>query len=174
MTDLQLITRRTWGAAARQGSVIQRAPSSITELFVHYPGAKDPTLIPPSGWTAAEERQIMRDLQRGHFANGWSDIGYNHVLFPHPDGLPRIYTARGAQYIPAAQLKHNTGTIAIMVYMGSADMLHDSTKARLRSYVRWADDYAGRRLRVRGHGEVVQTACPGPALREWVRSARHR
>lgn len=116
----------------------------------------------------------MRDLQRGHFANGWSDIGYSHVLFPNPEGVPRIYTARGAQYVPAAQLNHNEGTIAIMVYMGAEDMVHESTKARLRSYVRWVDDYTGRTVAVRGHGEVFGTECPGPDLRAWVKSGRHR
>lgn len=120
------------------------------------------------------ERAIMRQLQQGHFANGWSDIGYSHVMFPNPDGLPRIYTARGAQYVPAAQLRHNTGTIAIMVYMGTDDILHESTKSRLRSYVRWVDDYAGHRVSVRGHRDAVQTTCPGPLLTDWVRAGQHR
>lgn len=147
--------------------------SPITELFVHWPGAKG-KLIPPNGWTRTRERAIMREIQAGHFANGWSDIGYSYVLFPNPKGQPRIYTARGGRYVPASQLKHNTGTISIMVYMGTGDELHASTKARLRSFVRWADKYAGRTLKVRGHGEVFGTECPGPELRRWVNGGRHR
>jgi hypothetical protein len=117
----------------------------------------------------------MRDLQAGHFANGWNDIGYNHVMFPSGSSrLPRIYTGRGAQYIPASQLDHNVGTISIMVYMSRDDFLHESTKSRLRSYVRWADNYSGNTLDIRGHGEVFGTECPGPQLRNWVAKERHR
>lgn len=171
---LTIHTRQRWRAAPRQGPVIARPASSIRELFVHYPGAHG-HIIPADGWTEKREQEIMRELQRQHMKdNGWSDIGYNHVLFPNPNGVPRIYTARGAKYVPAAQLNHNAGTIAIMVYMGTTDTLHVSTQDRLRSYVRWADRYTNRTLRVRGHGDVVQTDCPGAALRGWVRAAKHR
>lgn len=166
--------RWTWRPALRRGPVARRDPDTITELFVHWPGVRAAHVIPDTGWSRTQERRIMRDIQAGHFGNGWSDIGYNHVLFPNPGGVPRIYTARGAQYVPAAQLRHNTGTIAIMVYMGADDMLHESTKSRLRSYVRWADDYSGNKLKIRGHGEVFGTECPGDQLRRWVRSERHR
>lgn len=173
MSELTIISRSKWRAAARKGPLSGRLPDSIRELFIHYPGVTG-KIIPANGWSEASEREIMRNLQRGHFANGWSDIGYNHVLFPSPDGLPRIYTARGAQWTPAAQMKHNTGTIAIMVYAGTQDILHESTKTRLRSYVRWVDHYTGNKVNVRGHREVVQTACPGEVLQNWVNNGRHR
>lgn len=171
---LTISSRANWRAAARTGPVTYRKPSTITELFVHWPGTSG-KLVPPNGWTATQERTIMRDLQRQHQdGNGWNDIGYSHVLFPNPNGLPRVYTGRGAQYVPASQLGHNEGTISILVYMGSEDKLHASTKARLRSYVRWVDTYTRGTVRVRGHGEVVGTECPGPKLRRWVRFGRKR
>lgn len=171
---LTIKPRHDWRASKRRGPVTHRKPATITELFVHWPGTPG-KLVPANGWTATQERAIMRNLQRQHqLGNGWNDIGYSHVLFPNPHGLPRIYTARGAQYVPAAQQEHNAGTIAILVYMGADDALHSSTKARLRSYVRWVDEYAGHKVRVRGHGEVVGTQCPGPKLRRWVRFGRKR
>lgn len=172
---LTIYQRPIWRPARRRGPVTKRSPSSITELFVHWPGVAAKKLIPQGGWTQMQERAIMRDLQRGHFANGWNDIGYNHVMFPSGSSrMPRIYTARGAQYVPASQMNHNAGTISIMVYMGLDDFLHESTKARLRSYVRWADKYASKKLKVRGHGEVFGTQCPGSLLRKWVAEERHR
>jgi hypothetical protein len=174
MSRLTIIPRVVWRPARRRGPVTRRPRSSIVELFVHWPGAIG-KLVPAAGFTREQERAIMRKLQTDHMqGNGWSDIGYNHVLFPNPIGLPRVYTARGAQYVPASQLGHNSGTISIMVYMGTDDVLLDSTKARLRSYVRWVDRYAGRRVWVRRHGAVVSTECPGPALRRWVAKERHR
>lgn len=171
---LTIIPRAVWRPARRGGPVESRPPEAIDELFVHWLG-DERRIVPHDGWSRWGERALMRQIQRQHIqGNGWSDIGYNHVLFPNPKGTPRIYAARGAKYTPAAQKNHNHGTIAIMVYMGAGDTLLPSTTARLRSYVRWADRYAGRELEVRGHGEVVSTECPGPALRKWVKEARHR
>lgn len=175
--SLTIIGRKQWGAKRRRNAVQSRSPSSIRELFIHWPGR-------PSGSYArsinslANEYAILRQIQQGHFNNGWSDIGYNHILVPDYIGdghTPRLYTARGAMYTPAAQLNHNAGTLAIMVLMGPDDRLTSDVRERLRSYVRWADDYAGGRpLVVRCHGDVFSTECPGPALRNWVRTDRHR
>lgn len=171
---LTIKPRADWNAAARRGKVAYRKADTITELFIHWPGTLG-KLIPASGWTPRQERAIMRDLQRQHMVgNGWSDIGYSHVLFPNPNGQPRVYAARGARYVPASQLDHNAGTISILVYMGTKDTVHRSTKARLRSYVRFVDEYSGNKVRVRGHREVTGTECPGGALMRWVRFGRKR
>ncbi len=171
MPSLTRIPRAVWRPAPRVRSVVERDPESIKELFIHWPGGK---VSSPQGRTFAQECEIMRSLQAAHIANGWADIGYNFVLFPRVGATPRVYTARGARYIPAAQLNHNTGTLAIMVYTSPGEELAASTAARLRSFVRWADGYAGRTLAVRSHSEVVSTQCPGPQLRAWVQGGRHR
>jgi hypothetical protein len=123
--------------------------------------------------TVEEEHAQLRAWQRQHMqVNGWADGGYNHVLFPNwgrPEKVPRVYTFRGAQYVPAAQLNHNAGTLAVMVALGPDDPLTDDVKRRLFAFHRWAEDYAGHRLRVRGHGEVFGTECPGPRLRSFVK-----
>ena len=121
--------------------------------------------------TDAEEHALIRSIQQEHFNRGFIDIGYNHVLLPNWDRRMQsanIYTARGAQYLPAAQGGHNTGTLSICVMIGITDPLIGDVKSRLRSYVRWAEDYTGRELRVRPHRAVNQTECPGDKLAAYV------
>lgn len=167
MTDLTIHPRSSWNPEPRGGNVIEREPSSIHELFIHWPGGE------PASWqrvnSTDEDRAAIRGIQGFHIHhNHWSDIGYNFVLCPNwgrRSKAPAIYTARGAHYIPAAQLNHNTGTLAILVLMGPSDPLLDSVLRRLRSFHKWANDYAGRDLVVRPHGAVTGTECPGPKLR---------
>lgn len=97
------------------------------------------------------------------------------MLFPNwgrPKEIPNIYTARGAQFIPAATLDDNLESIAICVAMGPQDPLLESVESRLRSYVRWAQDYCGHELHVLGHRQNVAhpgaTECPGPKLLAYV------
>lgn len=168
-SDMTVITRADWGAESPRSRRTARPASSIREVFFHWPGED------PRSWksvdTQKEEEAVLRSFQRSHFGNGWSDIGYNHVLSNRGD-LPRLYTARGAQYVPAAQLNHNTGTIACCVLIGPDDVLREETIKRMRSYVRACEKYAGHRLRVRGHGEVVSTGCPGPQIRRAIANGK--
>lgn len=172
--SLTIYPRTDWHARKSNGTRTRRAPSSITQLFIHWPGAV------PKSWqnvnTVTEERATIKGFQNYHIdSNGWTDIGYNHVLVPNwgrPKQVPHIYTARGAQYVPAAQTDHNAGTLAICVLMGPDDPLLESVKERLRSYVRWAEHYAGHELKVMGHRQNPShpgaTECPGPKLLAYV------
>lgn len=148
----------------------RRKPSDIHEVFFHWPGGI------PASWdnvtSPAEEKATIRGFQHQHIhVNGWSDIGYNHVM-GHFGPVPNVYTARGAQYTPAAQLGHNQGTIACCILIGPDDFLRQDVINRMRSYIRWAEEYTGNRLRVRGHGEVFGTECPGPSIRKAISSGR--
>ncbi len=171
MSDLTIHSRKAWNAAPRAGVISIRPLKSIEELFIHWPGDK------PRSWrhlnTDKEERAAIKGIQNQHInGNDWSDIGYSHVLVPNygrPDNVPNIYIARGIEYVPAAQMDHNAGTVAILVLMGPDDELLDSVPRRLRAYRRWVEEVTGNRVRVRGHGEVFATECPGPKLRALVK-----
>jgi hypothetical protein len=165
--NMTVISRKEWNAAPPTKPRTRRAPSSIREVFFHWPGSE------PRSWervdTQSEEEAILRSFQRSHQGQGWADIGYNHVM-GNADAVPRLYTGRGAQFVPAAQLGHNTGTIACCILIGPEDFLRGDIIVRMRSYVRACEQFAGHRLRVRGHGEVVSTDCPGPQIRKALNS----
>jgi hypothetical protein len=167
--SLTIIQRTTWNARRPSRGMDERPPSAIHELFIHWPGEADSFTHVN---TAAEERSQMRAWQQFHMdVRGWSDIGYNFALFPNfgrPKQAPNIYVGRGLQFTPAAQLNHNTGTVAIVVAIGAHDHVTDDIARRLRSFHRWAEDRTGNKLRVRGHGEVFGTDCPGPQLRKLI------
>lgn len=174
MSNLTILSRSRWDAKPPTSPRTLRKPYTIRELFIHWPGED------PRSWhdihTQNQEATVLRSFQHYHQVdNGWADIGYNHVMgnggFKE---VPRIWTGRGAQYIPAAQLGHNPGTIAICVLVGPNDPITENIVSRLRSYIRWAEGYSGNKLRVRGHGEVYGTECPGPRLRGIIRSGRLR
>ncbi len=174
MSQLTIIERKAWNPDARGGPVQRRPFDSLTELFIHWPGAV------PDTWshltTDMREHMAIHGIQRFHIqSNGWSDIGYNYVMVPNygrRSRVPNIYEARGGQYLPAAQLHHNTDTLAICVLMGPNDHLSDDVKARLRSFVRWARRKTGNDLHVRGHREVTGTECPGPKLTAYLPELR--
>lgn len=169
MSGLTIIGRRAWRARSPR-TMESRAPSSVHELFIHWPGEAHSFAHVN---TAAEERAQMRAWQNFHMdVRQWSDIGYNYVLFPNfgrPKQAPNIYVGRGFEYVPAAQFNHNAGTVAIVVALGDQDHVTDDVARRLRSFHRWAEDHTGRTLTVRGHGEVFSTDCPGPQLRKLIR-----
>lgn len=168
--SLTIIQRSDWGARPRNGTPERRSPSSIDTLVVHWPGH---TGSLKHINTTAEEKAQLRAWQDFHIdGNGWIDLGYNHVIFPNwgrPGQAPHVYTGRGARYTPAAQANNNRGTLAVMVAIGTEDGVNPATKRRLRSYVRWAEEYVGHELRVVGHRHFGGTSCPGDKLNRYTR-----
>jgi len=116
-----------------------------------------PTLSPSA--TVDEEKQRMRDLQRIHQGQGWTDIGYALVCFPSG----RIYEGRPAWAVGAHTLGHNTG------YAGwSADGNYETSEPtpelldachRARVALGVADKP------LFGHYQLGPTACPGRHLK---------
>lgn len=111
----------------------------------------------------------MRGLQDFHMdGRGWSDIAYNYLVFN--GSRPRVFYGRGARVIPAAQLNHNTNTIAVCVVMRAGDKLTWQTKLQLRRVV-WhlRRKVIKRNVPVRPHSAVTETSCPGDQLRAWIK-----
>ena len=119
--------------------------------------------------TPAEERAHLRETQNFHMDDPdrrWADIGYNYAAFQSG----RIYRLRGIEWVPAAQLLHNTNTVAVTCILGPDDVPSDALKLSLRRLKDNLDRKAGRDLTVRPHHAVTSTSCPGPRLTEVART----
>jgi hypothetical protein len=134
----------------------------VDTVYIHWPGA---TSSLKGINTPAEERQWMRDTQRFHMdTRGWSDFAYNYAIF----ASGRIYAGRTFRVVPASQAPYNTSGVSICCVLGPGDSVPRAMKENLRDFVRWCEDYANHDLAVKGHQQVNQTTCPGPALMRLV------
>lgn len=153
-------SRRYW--KARPPRQPWSSGGTKTELFLHY-SASDGESV------KSIDRQIstLRGFQNHHMdGNGWNDIGYNLILF-QPQGLlkrARLYWGRPGWALPAAQENHNSGTIALCI-VSDGEKIKRATVRRIKKAITALHREHPRLARVRGHGEVVQTSCPGPAVR---------
>lgn len=156
--------RSDWGARAPKTLARDSQPKG--ELFIHHSDGFGGNIQ-----TRAQQRATMRAIQDFHMDhNGWSDIAYNYVVF-QPQGRfrrARVYEARPTWAVPAAQLNHNSGTLAVCV-VGNFDQekVKRGTVERLKSVVR----HVAHRFpihSVRGHRDVVSTDCPGDRLYAFV------
>jgi hypothetical protein len=158
-----IISRHVWRARAAR-SRTTRPPSRVNTVFIHWPGA---TGSLRGINTPEEERRWMRDTQVFHQeTRGWSDFAYNYAIFPSG----RIYAGRTFRVVPASQAPQNTNGVSIVCVLGTGDPVTRAMRENLVDFCRWAERYAGHDLRVRGHQEVNQTSCPGPALMRLVPS----
>jgi len=133
-----------------------------TELFIHHSDTPNANRID----TVAEQHATLRSFQNFHMdTRGWSDIGYHLICFQPYGGIKqaRLYRGRPIRYVPAAQQGHNTGTIALCV-VSANDPVKDRTVDRIDAAIRaLAEKYP--LTRVRAHGDVFATDCPGSHLR---------
>src|SRR5690606_765301 len=156
MTTPTIVTRAGWGARAPRGSVATTTWARRTGVAIHH----------SAGPTTQTVRSIQ-DHQMDH--NGWQDIGYNWLVTQ--DG--RVWEGRAGGWLAvgAHAANQNTAWIGIC-WIGNSGSTAPSAAAL--ASIRWLVDearrLAGRRLDVRGHGQVPgqATECPGSALRQWV------
>lgn len=162
MSSVTIHTRTSWGARTPRPTRTPQSPRSIREFFIHWPGETGKF----TGITAVRERAIMRETQDYHMdTHGWADIGYSFAVFQSG----RIYRGRGMNYVPAAQLGHNTGTVGVCCMVG----LHDEPTPELLKAVGELKHFCLLRahafeLIVRPHKAVTSTDCPGPAMSKHI------
>lgn len=147
--------RKIWGAVPPADRTYDQWSSGVT-LVVHHTAGSMPR-------DENGERAEMRSIQRAHFANGWSDIGYNYVIMPSG----RVYEGRGYGIRGAHTINHNRQTIGVS-FAGNYDV-KKPTRRSLRAYrqlMRRLRDHGARIDRVRGHQQMPNqsTACPGKHL----------
>lgn len=142
------------------------AQSPPGECFIHHSDSADANRID----LLAEQLAAVKGIQQFHMhTRGWSDIAYHYVVFQkdrHHDH-PVVVQGRLVHYVPAAQLGHNTGTLAICVYGDfDAEGVKEGTISTLAHLIRIHHSVSV----VGGHRDVTPTSCPGQHLYPYIAS----
>lgn len=156
---MKLYTKQEWGPRpAKPPKWRWRKPNMIV---AHHLG------VPVDGVPPAE---VMRRTQAFHMRDkGWSDIAYHYLIDHNGDA----WEGRGVQRMGGATRGYNDVSLAI-AFMG------DYNQDRLTLLQRdafhnlyWACKFVhGRIDRVRTHGELASTACPGLNVKTMVSDGR--
>lgn len=162
MYPYHIYDRTEWGA--RPARAVTTQPT-IKEVFFHHSESADAAKIS----SVKQMISAVRNIQDYHMdVKRWNDIAYHFIVF-QPDGNHRHATAfrgRPTFEVPAAQLNHNTMTLAICVYGdGNREQLSDHTVYAIESLVR---TYAPHAVAIGGHRDVVATECPGDRFYAWL------
>lgn len=159
---MKIVSRRAWGARKPRDRTYQD-PRSVREIFLHYSES-------PGGQATFEtQKRAIQNIQDFHMGTrGWSDIAYSYLVINA--SRPRVFYGRGARVVPAAQLNHNTETIAVCVVMSKGEKLCWQTKLQLRRLI-WhlRHNVTRRNTPVLPHSAVTETSCPGDQLRAFIK-----
>lgn len=147
---MKIVTRAGWKASRSRGSLYTVTWAARTEFVVHH--------------TAGPRSQTVKQIQAFHQgpSRGWSDVGYNFLV--DEDG--QVFEGRGWLAVGAHCPDHNRSGIGV-AYIGNNDPTPQA-QASIRRLYDEACRKAGRKLRMRGHGQLYATSCPGPRLQKWV------
>lgn len=160
---MKLISRKRWGARQARERTYQD-PRSVKEIFLHYSES-------PGGQTSfASQAQAVRNIQDFHMGpqRAWADVAYSYLVIN--SWRSRVFVGRGARVVPAAQLNHNTNTIAVCILMQAGDKLHPVTRLQLRRLIwRLRRKTIRKQVPVRPHSAVTETSCPGDEVRAFIR-----
>lgn len=100
----------------------------------------------------------IEDLKESHILRGFTDIGYHYFI----DFTGKIWKGRDIETTPAAQQKHNTGTIAICLH-GGQNSICDFTQEQYESLFNLCDTINSKynNITFHGHKEVESGKdCP--------------
>lgn len=158
---LKIRSRRSWGAGPLTATV-QRLGTHSTPCVHHTASSYNIT----AKSSVEDEERVMREIQTGHRARGFKDIGYSHVIFPSG----RVYTGRGWNRIPAGAIGFNTGNWhPCLVGNFDSQKPTDAAVHSLRMLVKRFRRRTGSKRRAVGHYQVNPTACPGKYLKPRVK-----
>jgi hypothetical protein len=194
----KFVTRRQWGAKAKQGGCEPRRKASrgkVKAAAVHH-------TVSANAYSRAEAPNMVLAICRFHRnSNGWDDIGYNALV----DRFGRVYQGRagGMKRAPigAHTEGHNAQATGVAL-LGRHDTNKASKKARtgLVRYLAWKLEVhgikratgsirllssggsttrtaKGKRIRVKrifGHQDTNSTACPGSFVQRELGKIRRR
>lgn len=161
----RLYGREEWGARDWRDFNPQ-TDAQLREVFLHHSDHARAEVL--DHWD--EQVAVMKGMQDYHmFTKGWDDLGYHFVVFQMYGNLEvvRVLRGRPVNHIPAAQLNHNTGTVAICTvgnFQGD-DAVKASTVAAIVDVINHVRaNNADHISSIGGHRDVVLTSCPGDAM----------
>ena len=161
----RVVTRREWGAraASAAGNQIGAHPLGVA---VHWEG-------PGMGSRPhAACYALVRQIQAFHMdTRGWADIAYSFLVCEHG----AIFEGRGLGRGSAANgtTEANRDFYAVCGLVGEGDAVPVELLDGISDAIGLCR-IGGAGIVVVGHGDLFQTACPGPALRAFVKAgARH-
>lgn len=165
-TPFYIRGRHLWNARdARSGLTRDNWKDGVTVVVHHTADAY-------RGGSFDDEVEHLRAMQHFHQrVRGWSDIGYNYVIFPSG----RVFEARGFGVRGAHVLNHNTDSCGIS-FVG--DYTHrEPTPAAVQAYAQLRQRltaHGARLTRTYAHGDLMSTACPGRGVRQAINLPQRR
>jgi N-acetylmuramoyl-L-alanine amidase len=163
MTAPTIVKRAGWGAKPpTQRSTFKSAPDGV---FLHYTAA---------AWDRTQDHadcpDRVRRIQSYHMgpSRGWNDVAYSMLYCRH--GV--VFEGRGWGVQGAHTIGFN-GSAHAFCFLGTDRDGRDDVTDKGRAAVSWLIGEASRRYpegkgKVRGHGDVNPTACPGAELRAFI------
>lgn len=145
-----IVERSEWGARPPRRGFGNHTPNRIS---IHHTDSSP---------NDANPAQAVRDIQRAHLNQGWTDVGYHFLIDQHGT----IYRGRGENHIGSHVAGANTGNLGISL-IGRYDTSMTPPQAQLQAasqLIRYLSEKYGiniNRSKIKGHGEQNATACPG-------------
>jgi len=139
----------------------------INELIVHC------TATPPNFMPTATPAQRVDEVRRWHVEdNGWSDIGYHYLIDRGGQLLNGRHISRAGAHVKG----HNKDTIGISLFGGKGgtkdqafeDNFTPEQGETLRKLIDRLQGEYGPSLKISGHQEYANKACPCFEIRGWL------
>lgn len=139
-----------------------RVPHEIDAITLHHSGSAEP-LRPDD-----DPVEKLRGLQEwGATARNWWDVPYHFLL--DLDG--NVYEGRDYRYVGETNTGYDPRGHLLISVLGNYDR-QDATEAQvetIRELIAWASqEFDVPPERIRGHGDVAETSCPGEHLRKYL------
>lgn len=135
--------------------------------MIHYTAADD-LIDGDPGEHADQLDEYMRAMQKSYVDQRGYSLGYCVAI----DWLGGSWEVRGWDIRSAANRDHNEHTWPILMLVDGNDKATDHAVAAVNSLIYQAEQRAGRKLTVVGHGQLQNpnhpTSCPGAGLRSQI------
>lgn len=155
----KVIPRKAWKARASSKPLQSVNWTSTTATRVHHTVSTAPRGKRFSPWLRAAERAHMRQLQNFHMdSRGWSDIGYNFLIFPSGN----VYEGRGKRKLGAHTTGHNSD--CGISFVGNFETEKPTAQA-IGSFYQLRGKLGIERGLMFPHCRTFSTSCPGKNIR---------